>query len=369
MTSQTTLKVLTARGPSAVAVLQVEGPDALPTVAARFQAASGKPLAKQPNDYIVFGRWLDANGDLGEELIVCQVSPTSIEVHCHGGQAAIAAVQASLVALGCAIEEHPKLDPASIRSEAQTALSSCATERAAAILLDQLNGAFQQAIESLCRQIAQGKHAKAKRKLEGLLDHAKVGRRLIDPWKVVLAGPPNVGKSSLINALVGYERAVVFDQPGVTRDVVTAAAAIDGWPVELSDTAGLRAATNALEKQGVELAQAAIDDADLVLLVESADAGRLEETPIKAPVLRVANKADLGSATSEDALPVSALTGEGITELVAAISQSLVAMPPPAGAAVPFNERHERLLRLARQAIEEDKPAAAKSALLSLLSD
>ena len=66
------------------------------------------------------------------------------------------------------------------------------------------------------------------------------GLHLTRPWNVVLAGRPNVGKSSLINALLGYTRSIVFDQPGTTRDVVTAATAIDGWPIELSDTAGLR---------------------------------------------------------------------------------------------------------------------------------
>jgi tRNA modification GTPase len=84
---------------------------------------------------------------------------------------------------------------------------------------------------------------------------------------VVIAGPPNVGKSSLINALLGYQRAIVFDQPGTTRDVLTATTAIDGWPVELADTAGIREGDDAIETEGVARALAEIRAADLVVEV------------------------------------------------------------------------------------------------------
>ena len=83
------------------------------------------------------------------------------------------------------------------------------------------------------------------------------GRHLLTPFDVVLAGPANVGKSSLINALVGYNRAIVYDAPGTTRDVITAETAIDGWPVTLSDTAGLRDSDDPLEMAGVQTAQCA----------------------------------------------------------------------------------------------------------------
>ena len=86
-------------------------------------------------------------------------------------------------------------------------------------------------------------------------------------WRVVIAGPPNVGKSSLINAMAGYERAIVSPLPGTTRDVVTLTTAIDGWPVQLADTAGLRASDDELESAGVKLAGAALAAADLVILV------------------------------------------------------------------------------------------------------
>ena len=84
---------------------------------------------------------------------------------------------------------------------------------------------------------------------------------------MVIAGPPNVGKSSLINALLGFQRAIVFDLPGTTRDVVTAVTALDGWPVELSDTAGLRSSDDPLELAGIEQAHRQAAAADCLLLV------------------------------------------------------------------------------------------------------
>ncbi len=89
--------------------------------------------------------------------------------------------------------------------------------------------------------------------LDAVLRWTDLGTHLATPWRVVLAGAPNVGKSSLINALLGYGRAIVFDQPGTTRDVVTADAAIEGWPITLADTAGLHDASDATESAGIAL--------------------------------------------------------------------------------------------------------------------
>ena len=101
-----------------------------------------------------------------------------------------------------------------------------------------------------------------------------IGRHLTRPWQVVLTGPPNTGKSSLLNAILGYSRAIVDPTAGTTRDVVTAVTALDGWPVEISDTAGIRATNAAVEQAGIRLAEQRIADADLVVLVLDACSGR-----------------------------------------------------------------------------------------------
>ena len=103
--------------------------------------------------------------------------------------------------------------------------------------------------------------------LDSLIGRAAVGVRLIGGWKVVIAGRPNVGKSRLFNALAGYERSIVNARPGVTRDVVSLRTAFGGWPVELCDTAGERAAEDAVERLGIARSQAERRDADLILVV------------------------------------------------------------------------------------------------------
>src|SRR4029453_3197945 len=100
-----------------------------------------------------------------------------------------------------------------------------------------LGGAVRQVVAEITRE----DWSDAVELLGAVLEFAELGQHLTAPWRVVLAGPPNVGKSSLINALAGYQRTIVSHVPGTTRDVVTTTTAIDGWPVELADTAGLRA--------------------------------------------------------------------------------------------------------------------------------
>ena len=174
---------------------------------------------------------------------------------------------------------------------------------------------------------------------------------------VVLAGPVNVGKSSLINALVGYGRSIVHDAPGTTRDAVTATTAIDGWPVELCDTAGLRAASSLgpVEAAGIQLAHERLAEAELAVLVfdQSASWSNEDESlPRLWPrALVVHNKADLPPApgTRPAGTTVSALHGQGLGELLALISTRLVPNPPTPGMAVPLdNQQLEAIRRLAR---------------------
>ena len=106
--------------------------------------------------------------------------------------------------------------------------------------------------------------------VDQILEYRDVGLHLTMPWRVVIAGPPNVGKSSLMNAIAGYQRAIVSPLPGTTRDVVTITTAINGWPVQIADTAGLRDTVDELESAGIALAGAVVEQADLVIVVSDA---------------------------------------------------------------------------------------------------
>src|SRR6185295_10091722 len=191
-----------------------------------------------------------------------------------------------------------------------------------------------------------------------------------EPWRVVLAGRPNVGKSSLINALVGYNRSIVYDMPGTTRDVVTAITAIDGWPVELSDTAGLRAGSDSLEQAGVQLAREQLTRADLVVLVfdmsqawPAADDSLISELP---SALVVHNKCVLPPATEHARPPgilTSAVAGTGLADLERAIARRLVADPPVQGEAVVFAENQIAVLGHVLAAIESGDMLRARQFL------
>jgi tRNA modification GTPase len=346
---------LTPPGRGAVATLLVEGPGAVEIVRSKLSAV-GRPQAPLPVDRPVLRRFASESG---EEVVVRRRPDDAVELHCHGGHAAVAMIERALVDAGCRavgwrdwVADHHR-DP--IAAAACEALAEARTERTAAILLDQYHGALRRALDEIERAIGRNDFPSARKSIEALLARADVGRHLVRPWRVVLAGGANVGKSSLINALVGYQRAIVHHAPGTTRDVVTAGSTVEGWPVELSDTAGLRASGDAVERAGVELARERLSAADLVILVfdisaawEQSDRALVASWP---DGLIVHNKCDLPPVGGgrPPGVVTSALTGEGMEGLVRGIADRLVRDPPPPGAAVPFAPEHfQHLTQLSR---------------------
>ncbi len=344
---------LTPAGRGAVSVVLVRGPGALEAASRCFTPTSGRPLSDMPLRQIALGRW---GGPQGEELIVCRPALDCVEVHCHGGVAAVRGIVKQLVEQGCRHlpwqEWLTARSPDPICGAAAAALASAVTARTAAILLDQQLGALSAAVQEIVNAAGEQRWAAAAEGVKRLLACHDVGRHLTQPWLVVLAGRPNVGKSSLLNALAGFPRAIVAHTPGTTRDVVKLSTAIDGWPVQLADTAGLHQAGDELESAGIGLADEAMARADLLLFVSDGAAelqtrlgeiGTVASFPRRpARVLEVLNKIDILSpdkrsvADSLGAIQTSALTGEGIPQLIAAIGAALVPDPPAAGTAVPF---------------------------------
>jgi tRNA modification GTPase len=376
----TVLAVLTPPGRGAVATIGVRGPRAIEIVGRRFSPAAGRLLEQFSIGRAVFGRFA-SGAEATEELVVGLVGPQEVEVHCHGGLAAAEAVAGALTAEGAERIDWQvwarlvELD--SIAAEATVALAAARTERAAAILLDQQRGALRREVERI-RSLLDSGSLEARSVSEGalhiLLARADLGRHLTQPWRVVVAGQPNAGKSSLANAMLGYQRSIVHGEPGTTRDVLTAATAIEGWPVELIDTAGLRAGGDAVESEGVERARQQIADADLVLHVGDVTVPWQAEgvsPPSPRAALIVHNKCDLAPPPADGrpaGIAVSALTGEGLPQLLTAIANRLIPMPPPPATAVPFNERQMRLLRESLDAIHRGEAATASERLAKLLA-
>jgi tRNA modification GTPase len=414
ITSSTRIALLTPPGRGALAVVAARGPGAVGLVERLFWPRGGPPLTARPDGSIVFGRWGDP--ERGEELVVVRHAADQVEVHCHGGLAASAAVMASLTSLNARpaasfslpVAESrtvfslsqttnspaPTASPAAghsppaadlapsasapavarrltIDREAREALARVASPRAAQILCRQLAGALADELDRIDARRAAGDLAAATAAIDRLRQAARVGLRLVDPWRVVLSGPVNAGKSSLVNALAGYARSIVSAEPGTTRDVVATRLVLDGWEIDLIDTAGLREAATATERAGIERAAAAAATADLILKVGQASAchpaavhqnrgatsvpvaRQAEAYPTfqtrqaeACPTLRILSQCDLtpGLDAPPGVLLTSALTGEGIDALarsiVAAVVPEAAAAPALLAGPVPFTPRH-----------------------------
>lgn len=351
---------LTAGGRGAVATIRVVGElgacneESRPeTIDSLFEAANGLLLSQQPLQRVAFGRWGIAHR---EDLTVCRVSSDVLEIHCHGGDSAVERVLEDLRQANCQIVDWQTQLASSadtLEAECQDVLSRTTTMRTAEIALEQANGLLRSTFQRL---LTLDDEATLVRELDDLIRWSNFGLHLSKPWSIVLTGRPNVGKSSLINALLGYERAIVFDQPGTTRDVVTAETAFEGWPVVLADTAGIRRDAPDLESAGIALAEERLRTADLKLLLVD-----LSEPPTEVDrellhqwpeALIVGHKADLPDqwidASPPDQLPVSSREGVGLTELQREIVRRLVPQVPPPGTPLPVTIRQLELLQIAR---------------------
>lgn len=338
--SGATVSRLTAPGSAAIAVVEVRGPQAY-LLAKRLFTPAGKSLPESPE----VGRfWF---GTLGRDEVVLSVTDAdAIEVHCHGGPRVVRWVIEQFTSNGAKEAATRTLRPS---AEGFELLQRAPTLRTASILLDQLNGAFAAEVRCILA-LLESAPALAAQPLRRLAQLGNtVGRHLVEPWKVVIAGPPNVGKSSLVNALAGYQRSVVSEVAGTTRDAVGVQIAFDGWPVELTDTAGIHAAEG-LEAEGIKRAKRAMAESDVIVWVLDATRGRpvwptgQDGLPDRWHIYAV-NKCDLGftwgleHADAAEPTLVSAVTGDGIPHLAATISRQLVQHELRDGEAIPFTPR------------------------------
>ncbi len=319
----TTATLLTPPGTGAIATIELRGPEAVRIAEELFSQAI-PPLGQ-----FRFGRLL------GDDVVLTAVDEAVIEIHCHGGRAIVELMLREIALRGAVISTH---------EDEWSMLQQAPTLRTANILLDQLSGAFTATVENLDRLAAL----------------APLARHLTQPWKVAIAGAPNAGKSSLINALAGYERAIVSPVAGTTRDAVSTVVAFDGWPVELTDTAGLRDSRDPLEAAGIARARTVLAAADVIVWVFDATA------PVEpagfVPHLVVSNKCDLAEAFP-DTLAVSAKTGQGLAALIGAIVRLLVREPPMPGEAVPYTPALATAVLEARARVATGQLDAARECL------
>ncbi|MEZ6055855.1 MAG: GTPase [Planctomycetaceae bacterium] len=362
-----------------MAVLRLVGdPQVLDDETPLFVAANGKRVATQSLNRLCFGHWGRTDR---EEVLICRVDRRITEIHCHGGSAAISRIFADLQSRGVTIGESLTLSAGqggetpsnshkdTLRTETLRALLTAPTRRTAAYLLtaeDRIREALQPLFAALQTERPYiPRHAVDT--LTQALDWSAFGRHLVQPWRIVIAGRPNVGKSTLMNAALGYSRSIVFDQPGTTRDVVTAQSAIDGWPIEFADTAGIRDQVDSIEADGIARSWQQLSHADLRLVLidisqppTAVDRSLLAQFP---DALCIANKADLPSqwdgALPPNAMEVSSLTGAGIDRLLQQISTALVPRLPEPSTPFPVTDSLHQTLEDLLAACQTDSPAAA----------
>lgn len=332
MNSQTTFTQVTPSGRAAITTIVVRGPNAINVVADFFESASKKILAEVPINKILFGKW-QAPLTTAEELVVCLRENDMVEIHCHGGTAASASISACLQSRGCVEtswqQQTSNQYGGSVYCQDAWKLVPLTTTLATTqIALRHATGEIDRLLDDVRHKINNGEIAAAADLLKPYLNTFKLGRHIIDPFVVVIAGRPNAGKSSLLNSMTGVDRSIVNQQAGTTRDVLQYKTMIGGWPISFWDTAGIRTDAQALEQLGIAKAEQAVATADLVIWVHDvtehwqSQVEQIDDTNY----LLVINKTDIQQAEddSPEHIAVSAKTGAGIDELSEKIIERLV---------------------------------------------
>ena len=394
--TDTIFALATPPGRGAVAVIRLSGP-------ATRAALTGLDLGDLKPRQASLRRLRDSAGsEIDQALVLWFPGPASFtgedcaELHLHGGLAVVAAATDALLALGLRLAEpgeftrrafqNGKLDLAQAEAVADLVDAETTAQRDQA--LRQLEGALSRRYETwrdgLIHVLAMLEAAvdfpdeelpedlanRARPGLEALiadLDAAladgKRGERIRDGFRIALTGEPNAGKSSLFNALVGRDAAIVTPIAGTTRDVLDAELMIGGYAVTLSDTAGLRESDDLVEAEGIRRARLRAQDADLRVWVRAPDEGQGDDPAAafaQAEDLQILNKADLGAATAVEgleALSVSTTTGEGLSDLPDWIAARLARDLSGADFPAVTRERHRRRLVEALAAVEAGRRA------------
>lgn len=385
--------IATPPGRGGIGVVRISGPN--------LQSIAHAILGYIPKQrYASLSKFRDENGLVIDQGIALYFpAPHSytgedvLELQGHGGQAIMNLLLSCCLAAGARLAQpgeftlraflNNKLDLAQAESVAD--IIDASTSEAARCAMRSLQGEFSTAIRTLVQAVTDLRmlveatldfpeeetdflqHADVHSKLESIrtqlecvLTSARQGSLLREGMCVVLVGQPNVGKSSLMNRLTGEEVAIVTEIPGTTRDAVHQAINLEGVPLHLIDTAGLRETTDTVEKIGIARTRAAIEKADLALLLIDSCTGAVPEDwvildsfPAGLPVIRVFNKIDIlneapriKTVDGGSEIYLSAKTGAGI-ELLRQRLQEIIGWQPPSAGEGLFMARHRHLQALA----------------------
>lgn len=399
--------ISTSPGEGGIGIVRMSGADSLNILLKLFAWTKGelnKDIIIRRRMY--YGKVLDENSDVIDEVLtVYMEGPNTytgediVEINCHGSMVALRKTLTRVLSLGARLAEpgefskraflNGKMDLS--QAEAVIDLIQAKTDIGYGVALNQLEGKYSSeirllrdsALEILSHIIVNIDYPDAdieeitfselgssldnlKRKIAELLESYKVGKIIKDGFNVAITGKPNVGKSSLMNALLKENRAIVTEIPGTTRDAIEEVVNIGGAPVKLIDTAGIRETDDKVEALGIERSKYAFDMADLILVLLDESTGlddddkKILEKLGRKPTIICINKIDLASETVIEnpnnfkTIKMSMKTGEGLKDLEREIEDMIFSgtVKNTEGTLV-TNVRHADQLRLANEELQE----------------
>lgn len=415
MSEDTISAVATALGEGAVGIIRISGTKALSVGESLFKAASGRALGKYPVNTLVYGNIYDADGSLVDEVLAVHMrAPHSytaedvVEIQCHGGIQSLRKILALTYEFGSRPAEPGEftkraflngridltqaeavMDIIRSRSEASLKLAVRQQQGQLANVLRSLRHNLldtvvnleavidypEEDIEDVTYKQVQKNIIENAAEIKKLLANAHTGKILREGLRTAIVGRPNVGKSSLLNALLKEERAIVSQYAGTTRDVIEEQLLLDGVPLVLIDTAGIRSTDDFVEKIGVEKSRQVLQNAELVICVIDGSAGLTAEDEeilsavADKPCVIIINKSDLTQAVDmlslrqrfgeEKVMLLSAKTLQGLDTFTAWLKKYVYGSEGnlSEGAYVQ-NERQELLLKQVLSALEDAAAAA-----------
>ncbi|MBI5100191.1 MAG: tRNA uridine-5-carboxymethylaminomethyl(34) synthesis GTPase MnmE [Nitrospirae bacterium] len=339
-TEDTIAAISTPLGRGGIGIVRLSGKDAIKIVEKIFISPKKKKIKQTPTHRILFGHIIDPlNKDVVDEVLVSVMKAPNtytkediVEINCHGGVFPLKKVLEQVLNNGARLAEpgeftqrafiNGRIDLA--QAEAVLDVINALTEQSQKSAIAQLRGGLSKKLEAIREELIEltafveayidfpeediaslslkdmkNKALKIQQSLRNLIDSSRYGMILREGLKTAIIGRPNVGKSSLLNALLEHDRAIVTEMPGTTRDVIEEYLNIKGLPVKIMDTAGIRNVENIAEKEGVKRSLNAMEDADMVLLIldgssalQKTDIELIEKSLSKNTIL-VINKTDL----------------------------------------------------------------------------
>ena len=414
MQEETISAVITALGEGAVGIVRISGENALAVGEKMFRAASGKKLAEYAPNTLVYGHVYEEDSLIDEVLAVYMKAPRSytaedvVEIQCHGGVQSLKKILELSYKEGARPAEPGEFTKRAFlngridltQAEAVMDIIKSRSEASLKLAVRQQNGQLAKALRSLRTDLVdiivnleavidypeediedvtfgkvQESISTSCEKIENLLAHAHTGKILREGLRTASVGRPNVGKSSLLNALLKEDRAIVSEYAGTTRDVIEEQLLLDGVPLVLADTAGIRQTDDFVEAIGVERSKQHLQDAELVICVVDGsvpltpeDEDILEAAQAK-PFVIIVNKSDKDINDNflalqerfgkEQVMALSAKTTQGIDEFTAWLKNFVYGSEGALSDGVYVqNARHEQLLREALGFLEDAGNAA-----------